>query len=181
MANLLQTVGLVIVMINLVQDLPNPDQVTQVGSLARYPLFLGTAIYAFEGIGLILPLQKEMQTPETLQGYVGVLNTSMSLVASINIAIGFFGYLKYGNLVKGSITLNLPAEPLYQSCKVIFACAIFLSYAIQFYVPVQIIWPWICQKFQLKEGTKKTNTIEYFFRAGLVTFTGKLSTLSIFP
>ncbi|XP_027201601.2 proton-coupled amino acid transporter 2-like [Dermatophagoides pteronyssinus] len=175
MANLLQTVGLVIVMINLVQDLPNPDQVTQVGSLARYPLFLGTAVYAFEGIGLILPLQKEMQTPETLQGYVGVLNTSMSLVASINIAIGFFGYLKYGNLVKGSITLNLPAEPLYQSCKVIFACAIFLSYAIQFYVPVQIIWPWICQKFQLKEGTKKTNTIEYFFRAGLVTFTVALA------
>ncbi|OTF84207.1 proton-coupled amino acid transporter 4-like protein, partial [Euroglyphus maynei] len=173
MANLLQTVGLLIVMINLVQDLPHPDQVTQVGSFATYPLFLGTAVYAFEGIGLILPLQKEMKTPESLQGNVGVLNISMSLVACINLAIGFFGYLKYGDNVKGSITLNLPAEPLYQSCKVIFACAIFLSYSIQFYVPVTILWPWVCKKFNLKEGAKKTNTIEYFFRAGLVIFTSK--------
>ncbi|KAH9497816.1 hypothetical protein DERF_013772 [Dermatophagoides farinae] len=175
MANLLQTVGLFIVMINLVQDLPSPDQVTQVGSIATYPLFLGTAVYAFEGIGLILPLQKEMKTPESLQGYVGVLNKSMVLVASINLAIGFFGYLKFGDNVKGSITLNLPAEPLYQSCKVIFACAIFLSYAIQFYVPVTIIWPWVCRRFNLKEGAKKTNTIEYFFRAGLVIFTVALA------
>lgn len=171
MANLLQSIGLLIVMFNLVQDLPSVTSVPSFGQVTKYPLFFGTAIYAFEGIGLILPLQKEMATPQSLTGYTGVLNSSMLIVALCNIAIGFFGYLKFGNNVAGSITLNLPAEPIYQSCKMIFAVAIFLSYAIQYYVPFYIIWQFIKNRFNLKEGTKFTTTLEYFSRSALVIFT----------
>ncbi|KPM02915.1 proton-coupled amino acid transporter 4-like protein [Sarcoptes scabiei] len=174
-ANLLQTLGLLIVLYNLVQNLPDPSLVHPIGSLSKFPLFLGTAIYAFEGIGLVLPLQKEMREPKSLGGYVGVLNTSMTIVACLNIAIGFFGYLKFGEAVSGSITLNLPAEPLYQSCKMMFATAIFLSYAIQYYVPFNIVWPWFRHRFQLKEGLDRTNRIEYVFRAILVIFTVALA------
>jgi proton-coupled amino acid transporter len=40
----------------------------------------------------------------------GVLNTAMILVAVMYYAVGFFGYLKYGDDCLASVTLNLPIE-----------------------------------------------------------------------
>ena len=51
-----------------------------------------------------------MQTPQDLRGWNGVLNTSMIFVTCLYYAVGFFGYLQYGDDVEGSVTLNLPVE-----------------------------------------------------------------------
>ena len=56
-----------------------------------------------------------MRTPQEMRGWNGVLNTSMILVSCLYIAVGFFGYLKYGDQVAGSITLNLPVDELWVS------------------------------------------------------------------
>lgn len=56
----------------------------------------------------VLPLENNMKTPEDFGGWNGVLNTGMVIVAVLYTSIGFFGYLKYGGNVLGSITLNLP-------------------------------------------------------------------------
>lgn len=54
-----------------------------------------------------------MQTPQDFGGFTGVLNTGMVMVACLYVAVGFFGYLKYGDaVVVGSITLNLPGNDL---------------------------------------------------------------------
>ncbi|KAJ6224063.1 hypothetical protein RDWZM_002608 [Blomia tropicalis] len=179
LANFLQTIGLFIVMFNLVQDLPPTSTVKPWGSIRTFPLYMGTAIYAFEGIALILPLQKEMNEPESLGGKIGVLNASMTIVACMNTAIGFYGYLKFGDSVAGSITLNLPSEPLYQYCKLMFACAILLSYSIQYYVPFHIIWTCILNKYQLKERvTRPTRlSLEFTLRTILVVMTIALAAL----
>ncbi len=76
----------------------------------QLPLYFGTAIYAFEGIGVVLPLENKMREPKALRGWDGVLNTAMVLVSCLYIAVGFFGYLKYGEGVEASITLNLPVD-----------------------------------------------------------------------
>jgi len=107
------------------------------------PLFFATAVYAFEGIGVVLPLVKEMEFPERISGPNGVLNTSMSLVALLYMGVGFFGYAKYGQTVAGSITLNLPQNTLNELVRLAFALAIGLSYSLQFYVPWTIVWPLI--------------------------------------
>ena len=65
-----------------------------------------------QGIGVVLPLENQMRTPSDMRGWNGVLNTSMILVSCLYIAVGFFGYLKYGEQVAGSITLNLPVDEL---------------------------------------------------------------------
>ena len=44
--------------------------------------------------------------------YNGVLNTSMSLITNLYIGFGFFGYLKYGEEIKGCISLNLPPSDI---------------------------------------------------------------------
>jgi proton-coupled amino acid transporter len=73
-------------------------------------LFFGTAIYAFEGIGVVLPIENQMRNKREFRGANGVLNTSMVIVTCLYMAVAFFGYLKYGDAVAGSITLNLPVE-----------------------------------------------------------------------
>ena len=49
-----------------------------------------------------------MKHPGDMLRWNGVLNTSLTLVALLYIGLGFFGYLKYGENLKGSISLNLP-------------------------------------------------------------------------
>lgn len=119
------------------------EQSISMDILSGLPLFFATAVYAFEGIGVVLPLIKEMQYPARILGANGVLNTSMSLVALLYMAMGFFGYAKYGQLVAGSITLNLPETTLNELVRLAFATAIGLSYSLQFYVPWTILWPFI--------------------------------------
>ncbi|XP_018022023.1 proton-coupled amino acid transporter 2-like [Hyalella azteca] len=168
-SNVLILVGLVLILTYLLHDLPNAEDRKQFSSWEDLPLFLSTSIYAFEGIGVVLPLQRNMQNPEDLGGINGVLNTAMVLVTCLYIGMGFYGYLKYGDLVQGSITLNLPREePLAMSISVIFVVAIFLTYALMLYVPVELTWPHLVAKFS--RYTRRKNAI-YVFRALLVLVT----------
>lgn len=75
-----------------------------------FPLYFGTAIYSFEGISIVLPLENNMITPQSFGGATGVLNVGMVVTVIMYSAFGFFGYLKYGDAVQGSITLNLEAN-----------------------------------------------------------------------
>ncbi|XP_037031296.1 proton-coupled amino acid transporter-like protein CG1139 isoform X2 [Bradysia coprophila] len=148
-ASVLTVTGLAVTFHYMLQDLPKTSTVHGFSSWATLPLYFGTAIYAFEGIGVVLPLENNMKTPEDFRGPFGVLNTGMVIVACLYTAVGFFGYLKYGDHVKGSITLNLPPDDiLAQSVRVMMALAIFLSYGLQFYVPINIVGPWFNSLFR---------------------------------
>eukprot|EP00092_Neocalanus_flemingeri_P041479 GFUD01045165.1.p1 GENE.GFUD01045165.1~~GFUD01045165.1.p1 ORF type:complete len:473 (-),score=99.36 GFUD01045165.1:322-1740(-) len=168
LANLLQFAGLAIIFYYLLQDIPLVSTRKSFASWGQLPLYFGTAIYAFEGIGLVLPLENEMKTPGDMKGWNGVLNTSMGIVSCLYIAVGFFGYLKYGENVTGSITLNLPVgELLATLVKLMMSLAIFFSYALQFYVPVDIINPYIQTKIAPHNHLKA----EYVLRLFLVLLT----------
>jgi len=141
-------------------------------SRGQLPLFFGTAIYAFEGIGVVLPIENQMRFKSELRGLNGVLNTSMVIVTCLYIAIAFFGYLKYGDNVEGSITLNLPAHQwLAQLIILAFTLAIFFSYGLQFYVPVNILLPAVHSRVSEENKLKA----EYALRYGLVVLTFALA------
>lgn len=112
LASILTIGGLAITFFYMLQDLPKTDTVKGFATWDTLPLFFGTAIYAFEGIGVVLPLENNMKNPQDFGGRFGVLNTGMVVVACLYTAVGFFGYLKYGDGVLGSITLNLPGSDL---------------------------------------------------------------------
>jgi proton-coupled amino acid transporter len=57
-----------------------------------------------------MPLENNMKTPTHFIGCFRVLNTAMTVIVSIYALLGFFGYLKYGEAVEGSISLNLPSD-----------------------------------------------------------------------
>jgi len=92
-------------------DLP-PFSDRKYVNIESLPLFFGTAMFAFEGIALILPLQNAMKKPKKFVGLLGVMNVGMVLVSIIYVMIGFFGYWKYGEETAASLTLNLPVDQM---------------------------------------------------------------------
>merc|ERR1711892_727522 len=143
LANILEFVGLGIIFYYIfATPIPSSDSVPWFTSPVKFPIFFGTAIFAFEGISVVLPIETQMSKPKDMLGWNGVLNTSMVTIAGLYIAMGFFGYLKYGGETAASITLNLPqGDVLAQSALCMFSIAIFFSYALQFYVVMDIIGP----------------------------------------
>jgi proton-coupled amino acid transporter len=53
-----------------------------------------------------------MMKPEQFTKRFGVLNIGMTVVTCLLLVMGFLGYLKYGDKVEGSLTLNLPQEDM---------------------------------------------------------------------
>ena len=113
LANVLQSSSLILLFYYLFQDLPSIETRPAFGSWKKLPLYFGTAVFAFEGIALVLPIQKDMRTPKRFEGFTGVLNTGMIIVSCLYFCVGFFGYLKYGDEIHGSITLDLPTKEKY--------------------------------------------------------------------
>jgi len=168
-ANLLQFGALIGTLFYLVQDLPPSWEAKKYATLAQFPLFFGTAIYAFEGIGVVLPIENQMKNKHELRGCNGVLNTSMIIVTCLYITVAFFGYMKYGENVAGSITLNLPVnEWLAQLIIIAFTLAIFFSYGLQFYVPINDI---LLPEVHSRISPDHHLFAEYCLRYGLVLFT----------
>lgn len=105
--------GLLISYYYSAQDLPPINQRLYVTpELKTLPLFFGTAIFAFEGIALVLPLQNAMKAPQSFSNVFGVLNVGMVFVTAIFISFGAIGYWKYGEDTEGSLTLNLPTDEM---------------------------------------------------------------------
>ncbi|XP_014209772.1 proton-coupled amino acid transporter 1 isoform X2 [Copidosoma floridanum] len=160
-ANILVISGYAATLYMVCQDLPPISERRYVAPWKNWPLFFGTVIYSFEGITLVLPLKNEMKKPKNFDRPMGVLNVGMVIVGAMFVALGFLSYLKYGEDILGSVTLNLepksdtvPREgfslynSLPQCIKLALSMSILLSYALQFYVPVAIMWP----QFESKYG-----------------------------
>ncbi|EDS35423.1 proton-coupled amino acid transporter 1 [Culex quinquefasciatus] len=105
------------------------------------PAFFGTAVYAIEGIGIVLPVENKMKHPQHFLHRFGVLNIAICSITILYNITGFFGYALYGEETKGSITLNLPNDQiLAKSTQLLAAGAIIFTTGLYYYVPMEILW-----------------------------------------
>ena len=164
MANVLLVIGITVIIYELFDHIPNPADLKAFETFGNFPLFFGTAIYSVEGIGLVLPLENKMKKPGEFKW---VLNTGMLFVFLLYVAFGFLGYNKYHDAIQASISLNLPSNWYFSMTKVLFGLAMYVSYALQFVVPVRILMPWVNRTFP--QGTEVVR--EYLFRLVLIMVT----------
>ncbi|KAF9805080.1 hypothetical protein SFRURICE_010263 [Spodoptera frugiperda] len=140
-ANVLLVLTFLICLYYICSDFQPIDSKPMSVDIGKLPLFIGTVIFAMEGIGVVLPVENTMAKPNHFLGCPGVLNITMSVVVLLYMIMGFLGYVRYGDAAKGSITLNLDTSEIPAlTAKVFIVFAIFFTYTLQFYVPMEIVW-----------------------------------------
>lgn len=102
-----------------------------------FPLFVGTAVFSFEGIGLVIPITDAMREPRKFPKVLtGVMITLLFLFGGA----GALSYLTFGPDVKTVVLVNLDqTSKLTQSVQFLYSLAILLSIPLQFFPAVRIL------------------------------------------
>ena len=132
-----------------------------------WTLFIGTAIFTFEGIGLIVPIQESMRNP---QKFPPVLAVVMVIITIIFTSMGALSYAAFGSKTKTVVLLNLPQDNKFvNGVQFLYSLAILLSTPLQLFPAIRILETGI---FTAKSG-KNNPWIKWqknFFRFMLVMF-----------
>ncbi|KAI5796549.1 transmembrane amino acid transporter protein-domain-containing protein [Geopyxis carbonaria] len=102
-----------------------------------WTLFIGTAIFTFEGIGLIIPIQETMKEPEK---FPKVLGGVMIVITAIFVSMGALCYAAYGSATKTVVILNLPQDNRFvNGVQFLYSLAILLSTPLQLFPAIRIM------------------------------------------
>ncbi|CAH0397554.1 unnamed protein product [Chilo suppressalis] len=139
LANVLLVATYLVCLYYIFKDSISFTDKTAIGDPARYPAFISTVIFAMEGIGVVMPIENEMKKPKNFLGCPSVLIVAMSAIVFLYSTLGLFGYFRYGDVLRGSITLNLPMDEWPALCaKIFIVLSIFFTYPLQFFVVIDI-------------------------------------------
>lgn len=104
---------------------------------SSWTLFIGTAIFTYEGIGLIIPIQESMRKP---QQFPGVLALVMVIVTTVFLSMGMLGYATFGSATETVIILNLPqSDRFVNTVQFLYSVAILLSTPLQLFPAIRIL------------------------------------------
>jgi proton-coupled amino acid transporter len=103
---------------------------------SSWTLFIGTAIFTFEGIGLIIPIQTSMKDPRKFPKVLGGVMIAISVVF---ISAGALSYAAFGSKTKTVVLLNMPQDNRFvNAVQLIYSLAILLSTPLQIYPAIEI-------------------------------------------
>ncbi|WVF69259.1 hypothetical protein IAT40_004035 [Kwoniella sp. CBS 6097] len=109
----------------------------QLFNAESFPLLIGTAVFAFEGIGLVIPITESMKEP---QKFPKLLSIVMTLVAFLFAGAGVMSYATYGSNIQTVVIVNLPQENKFvQAVQFLYSVAILLSIPLQLFPAVRIM------------------------------------------
>jgi len=100
------------------------------------PIFFGVAVYSYEGIGLVLPVESSMREPKKFMPvFYGIINFYSFLL----ITFGFFGYLRYGEKVESLVTFNLGEGIMTTVIRVMLSFSLLMTFPVQLFPVIEII------------------------------------------
>ncbi|XP_061707880.1 proton-coupled amino acid transporter-like protein CG1139 [Cydia pomonella] len=175
LANLITFVGLGIVLYFLLgTEKKSQTPLNLWGSFKTYPLFFGTILFALTAVGVVIALENNMKTPKSFGKPFGVLNVGMTFIVLLYIAVGAIGYVFCVEKCSDSVTLDLPQNSwVATSVKAMFSVAIFISYGLQCYVPVDVVWSGYLRPRLLQSHASQPKLVasEYALRIALCLLT----------
>ncbi|KAI8336823.1 transmembrane amino acid transporter protein-domain-containing protein [Chlamydoabsidia padenii] len=121
------------------------DQISQHGpgpniqliNSSDFALMIGTAVFSFEGIGMVVPIIQGMKHPEQ---FPRVLTLGMIICTCLFVLIGTLGYIAYGETTHASVVSNLPPyNGLAITVQLFYAIAMILTSPFMLYPPLSIV------------------------------------------
>jgi proton-coupled amino acid transporter len=106
-------------------------------SPSTFPLTIGSAIFTFEGIGLILPIQSSMKQPEH---FSKLLYLIMFIITLIFASIGALCYATFGEFTQIQIISNFPQDSkLVNAVQFLYSLAVLAGNPVQLFPAVRIV------------------------------------------
>ncbi|KAI1433819.1 transmembrane amino acid transporter [Xylaria sp. CBS 124048] len=104
---------------------------------SRYTLMVGSAIFTFEGIGLILPIQSSMAKPERFEWLLGIV---MFLITIIFTAVGILCYSTFGKDTSIEIISNYPQDNKFvNAVQFLYSLAVLAGNPVQLFPALRIL------------------------------------------
>ncbi|KAH7884389.1 amino acid transporter [Phlebopus sp. FC_14] len=109
----------------------------QMFNAREFPLFIGTAVFSFEGVGLVIPITDAMREPHKFpKALTGVMFGCLVLFGGA----GALAYLTFGSDVNAVVLVNLDQSNKFtQAVQFLYSLAILLSIPLQFFPAVRIL------------------------------------------
>ncbi|KAH6645395.1 vacuolar amino acid transporter 3 [Truncatella angustata] len=140
----------------------------------HYTMMIGSAIFTFEGIGLILPIQSSMAKPEKFEPLLGLI---MLIITIIFTSVGALCYATFGEDTYIEIINNYPRDSKFvQAMQFLYSIAILVGNPVQLFPALRIIEGGI---FGRHSGKKSLTTkwTKNGFRTLMVLICGGISIL----
>lgn len=142
---------------------------------SAFTLTVGSAIFTFEGIGLILPIQSSMKKPEN---FSYLLYWVMFIITVIFTSIGALCYATFGDETKIQVISNFPQDSkLVNAVQFLYSLAVLVGEPVQLYPAVRIIET---RLFGEKATGKKSATTKWkknLLRTGMMILCGIIAIL----
>ncbi|CCG80828.1 putative Amino acid transporter [Taphrina deformans PYCC 5710] len=139
-----------------------------------FTLTVGSAIFTFEGIGLILPIQSSMKEP---QKFDRLLYGVMLLITIIFTSIGGLSYATFGDMTNVEIISNFPQDDkLVNSVQFLYSLAVLIGTPVQLFPAVRIIEGSLFGHLSGKRDSM-TKWKKNAFRTGILCVCGIISAL----
>jgi proton-coupled amino acid transporter len=137
-----------------------------------FTMTIGSAIFTFEGIGLILPIQSSMKQPEHFSKLLYIV---MLIITVIFTSVGVLCYGTFGENVSVEVITNFP-----QSSKVVNAVQFLYAMAVLVGTPVQLFPAMRTIELKIfgRASGKQSNMTKWkknAFRTSLVLLTGVIA------
>jgi proton-coupled amino acid transporter len=104
---------------------------------------IGVAVYAFEGVGMVLPLEAEARDKSKFGGTLGL---SMFIIAIIYASFGVLGYLAFGDDTHDIITTNFGGGWLTLVVQLGLCINLFFTMPVMMNPVYEVAERWFCGK-----------------------------------
>lgn len=134
-ADVVKMAALSMILFYDVRELQDFQGASAFTSASSIPFFLGIAVYAFEGVGMTLPLELSVKDKNK---FGSTLALALSIIAVVYALFGSMGYLAFGKETRDIITLNLPQGIITHCVKVGFCISLFFTFPVMMHPVYEI-------------------------------------------